>query len=280
MTRLRRSLAVLAILVSTTEVLSQDSGEIKTPYETLANIAYRGSSDVAQINKMCRLDFVYPSGEKDFTTVVWFHGGGLTGGHRSVPKGLQQQGLAIATVDYRLSPKVNVRTCIDDAAAAVAWTLKHVAEYGGSPDKVVVSGHSAGGYLTSMIGMDADYLKPYGVTPRQLAGLAPLSGHTITHFTARKELGIDGKQPIIDAMAPLYHVTIDSVPPMLLVTGDRELEMLGRYEENAYFARMLQVSGHEDVTLHELDGFNHGGMVKPALSLVVEFAKRITADDS
>ena len=39
-------------------------------------------------------------------------------------------------------------------------------------------------------------------------------------------------QPLLDEMAPLYHVR-DDAPPLLLITGDRELEMLGRYEENA-----------------------------------------------
>lgn len=273
-----RLVVILFLLSYATGVVAQDIAEAKTKYQTIANVAYRGDSDDAQINRMCRLDFVYPADEKGFATIVWFHGGGLTGGHRSVPKALKQSGVAVATVDYRLSPKVEARTCIEDSAAAVAWVCKNVADFGGAPEKIVVSGHSAGGYLTSMLGMDPSYLDAQGMDPGQLAGLAPLSGHTITHFTVRKEMGIDGKQPIIDKMAPLYHVVAESLPPILLVTGDRELEMLGRYEENAYFARMLKVAGHDDVTLHELDGFNHGGMVEPATALVLKFAKRVTGE--
>jgi hypothetical protein len=59
-------------------------------------------------------------------------------------------------------------------------------------------------------------------------------------------MGISGKQPIIDKMAPLYHVRADA-PPLLIITGDRKLEMLGRYEENAYMMRMMKVAGHDRV---------------------------------
>ncbi len=79
--------------------------------------------------------------------------------------------------------------------------------------------------------------------PRSAACWIYYSGHVITHFTIRKERGIKGEQAVVDDLAPLFHVRKDS-PPMLLITGDRELEMLGRYEENAYFWRMMQVVKH------------------------------------
>ena len=106
-----------------------------------------------------------------------------------------------------------------------------------------------------------------------IAGLIPFSGHTITHFTIRKERGIGGKQPILDDMAPLFHVRSDA-PPLLLITGDRDLEMLGRYEENAYMWRMMKVAGHKRSTIHELDGYNHGAMADPAFPLLLEFVKK------
>jgi hypothetical protein len=84
-------------------------------------------------------------------------------------------------------------------------------------------------------------------TADAIAGLAPLSGHTITHFTIRSERGISPLTPVVDELAPLYHVRSDA-PPVLLVTGDRELEMFGRYEENAYLARMFKLAGHTDTT--------------------------------
>ena len=76
--------------------------------------------------------------------------------------------------------------------------------------------------------------------------------------------------PMAIHMGRSGHVRPDA-PPLLLITGDRELEMLGRYEENAYLWRMMKVAGHTDTTLYELDGFNHGQMAVPAFPLLVRF---------
>ena len=65
------------------------------------------------------------------------------------------------------------------------------------------------------------------------------------------------------------------LPPMLLITGDRELELLGRYEENAYMLRMMKLAGHKQTTLYELQGFDHGGMAEPAFPLLLKEVKRI-----
>lgn len=251
-------------------------GQASTPssYQTDTNIAYRTSTE-PYTSKMCVLDIHYPRDIKNFATVVWFHGGGLTSGKRDIPEHLSEQGIAVVAVDYRLSPNVKVVDCIDDAAAAVAWTFANIKNYGGSPRKVFVSGHSAGGYLTSMLGLDKHWLKKYDCDANSIAGLIPFSGHTITHFTVRKERGISGKQPILDDMAPLFHVR-DDAPPLLLITGDRELEMLGRYEENAYMWRMMKVVGHDNTTLHELDGYNHGQMAKPAHPLLLRFIRKVS----
>jgi len=265
---------VTAVFALTAGGLARGADEA-VQYKTDADIAYRSGPDLTDYMKSrCKLDVYYPYGKKDFATVVWFHGGGLKNGNRYVPAGLKEKGIAVVPVNYRLNPKVKSPAYVNDAAAAVAWTLKNISRYGGSAKRVFVSGHSAGGYLTSMVGLDKRWLKSHGADPDQLAGLIPYSGHTITHFTVRAERGIDGKRPIIDEMAPLFHVRKDS-PPLLLVTGDRKLEMLGRYEENAYLWRMMQVVGHSDTTIMELDGYNHGQMGQPAHPLLLRFIERI-----
>ncbi|MDD7986009.1 alpha/beta hydrolase [Lentisphaera marina] len=254
------------IFVFISLLLSQVSA---TEYENITNIPYYGKSvSDSYMKSRCVLDLYYPTKKQMFSTVVWFHGGGLTGGKKSIPEGLLKQGLAVIAVNYRLSPKVKVRQCLEDAAAAVAWSFKNIEKFGGSKHKIFLSGHSAGGYLASMIGMDKSWLKKHQVDADLIAGLMPLSGHTITHFTVRKEMGISGKQPIIDEMAPLFHVRKDA-PPLVLITGDRELEMLGRYEENAYMYRMMKVVGHSKTKILELDGYGHG-IVEPAIPLVVK----------
>jgi acetyl esterase/lipase len=223
----------------------------------------------------CRLDLSCPEGQSGFATVVWFHGGGLSKGERELPRELLGRGIAVAGAGYRLHPTVQAPTYIEDAAAAVAWVVKNIESYGGDPRRVVVAGHSAGGYLTLMVGLDPRWLRPHGLSPGDLAGLAPLSGQAITHFTIRRERGIEETRPVIDDLAPLYHVRRDA-PPVLLVTGDRNRELLGRYEENAYLWRMFREVQHPDVELLELQGYDHGAMVKPAFPLLLRFVERVT----
>lgn len=221
----------------------------------------------------CKLDLYLPETKKGFSTIVWFHGGGLTSGNKKIPEGLKAKGHAVIAINYRLSPKVKVTEILDDAASAVAWVFRNIESFGGDSARVFVSGHSAGGYLTSMLGVNHDLLKAHGIDANKIAGLIPYSGHTITHFTVRKERGVEAKRPIIDEMAPLFHVRADA-PPFLLITGDRELEMLGRYEENAYFFRMMKVAGHKDIKIMELDGYGHQ-IPNPAHPLLLNFVKRV-----
>jgi acetyl esterase/lipase len=98
----------------------------------------------------CKLDIYVPENIDGFTTVVWFHGGGLTAGEKSIPERLKNHKLAVVAVNYRLSPKVKSPAFIDDAAAAVAWVFKNIKKYGGDPKKIILAGHSAGGYLISL----------------------------------------------------------------------------------------------------------------------------------
>ncbi|MFH1300673.1 MAG: alpha/beta hydrolase, partial [Planctomycetota bacterium] len=146
-----------------------------------------------------------------------------------------------------------------------------------NPDLIFVAGHSAGGYLTSMIGLDRCWLAPYQIDPNQIAGLIPYSGHCITHMTVREEMGIERDQPVIDDMAPLFHARKDA-PPILLITGDRNREFPTRYEENAYLHSLLKVVGHKQAQLMELQGFTHGSMLKPGHFLLLDEIKRIVSD--
>jgi acetyl esterase/lipase len=214
----------------------------------------------------------HPTNSPGFATVVWFHAGGLTGGEKWIPELLKGKGFAVAAAGYRLSPKVKSPVYIEDAAAAVAWVKQNIEQFGGDPNRIYVAGASAGGYLALMLTLDKRWMAKHDIDPDSFLGVASLSGQVITHFTIRAERGGSGEQPVVDDLAPLFHIR-KSAPPMLLVTGDRDIELFGRYEETAYFWRMLRVVGHTKNELHELQGFDHGGMTEPALPLVVKFVK-------
>lgn len=129
-------------------------------YRTVRDIAYRPASGDPLIDSMCRLDIYLPADAKGFPTIIWFHGGGLSGGRREIPEALKGHGMAVVGVEYRLVPQMKVADCVADAAAAAAWVVEHIASYGGDPERIFVAGHSAGGYLTSMIGLDKRWLAP------------------------------------------------------------------------------------------------------------------------
>ena len=194
----------------------------------------------------CRLDIRTPSSVTGFPTVVWFHGGGLAGGLRHfIPI---DDSIAQVAVSYRLLGRnglTNGVECIRDAAAAVAWTLENIASYGGDTNKVFVSGMSAGGYLTMMVGMAPQYLAEYGHSIGEIAGLAPVSGQATKHYNVRAFAGDTDPQylPKIDALAPLAYCSKD-IPPIVSICGQEPWEWKCRSEENRLLISSCRALGH------------------------------------
>ncbi len=94
--------------------------------------------------------------------MIWIHGGALIMGHRSNLDRLlwylyQQAGFVIVSIDYRLAPEVKLPAIIEDLRDAHAWVHKKGPDlFRIDPDRIAVSGGSAGGYLTLMSGFCAD----------------------------------------------------------------------------------------------------------------------------
>jgi len=226
--------------------------------------------------EFCKLDISYPINRSGFATIIWFHGGGLTAGGRHFIK-LEDKGIAQVAVDYRLSPKAQLPSFLDDAAASTAWVMRHIQNYGGDPKKVFVAGHSAGGYLAAMIGMDARWLAQQGASNQQLAGIIPVSGQVSTHFLVKKLRGDSGAElrPIIDEYAPLYYASKE-LPPICLIVGDRRVEYKNRTEENCLLAAALRNVGHPHVEFYEMGGLDHVSVLDGAEVIIPKFVKSIT----
>lgn len=242
-------------------------------YRTAENIPYYHEAPDEYARERCVADVYYPVGAKGADVVVWFHGGGLVGGQKEIPAELRGKGICVVAANYRLSPVARHPAYIEDAAAAVAWAKENIAKYGGDPAKIIVAGHSAGGYLALMLALDETYLGRYGIDPAGLKAFWPVSGQSVTHNAIRAEMGLSEIVPYIDRYAPLYHIKAHTAP-ITLVCGQPELELPQRVAENYFLYQALLSTGNRSVKYYSMPGFDHGTCVPPALQLLVQEINR------
>lgn len=250
-------------------------------YKTLNDLPYydlKTRNSDSYIKERCLLDFYYPTDKKDFYTVIWLHGGGLTYGHKEIPEGLKNQGIAVVAVNYRLSPKAVAPAYLNDVAAACAWVFQNIGKYGGDPRKIVIAGHSAGGYLAAMIGLDDSYLKKYNIDSDSFAEIASFSGQMFTHYTIKQERKIPTERLLVDEFAPSFWVKKNS-PKILLTTGGRTTDLEGRYAENIMMLSMFKQSKNDKVKFYELEGFDHSNMPLPSYILLLEDIRKAENED-
>jgi acetyl esterase/lipase len=263
MTCFRRRLWTATVLVALLLAANLRAEERSETIRRADDVAYRPDATDDYARGRCTLDLYIPTGVEKFPTLVWFHGGGLQNGDKTseiavnLANRFAADGIAVVSVNYRLSPQANFPAYVEDAAAAVAWVLDHINDYGGDSEKVFVSGHSAGGYLTAMIGLDPQYLAACGHETSELAGCLPVSGQMLTHSTVRLERGLPENRPILDSDGPAFHISANA-PPFLCIAGDNDLP--GRAEENRYFIAALKGVGHEDAMYLEFAGRDHGSV--------------------
>lgn len=230
------------------------------------------SGNETYLTERCKLDLSTPDGVKDFPTLVWFHGGGLTGGNKAYPSIIDRQKIAVATVNYRLSgDRASCPDYLYDAAAATSWVVKNIARYGGNPQKVYVSGHSAGGYLAAMLALDPQYLGRFGVKPEELAAVLPVSGQMSTHFailTERRKQDPATPEILLDRYAPIACARANA-PRLILLVGDTEVEWPARVEENQLLEAILRRKFKDArVRCYAFETFNHGTVQTPALAVI------------
>lgn len=225
----------------------------------LKDIQYVNSGAESQ-----KLDIYLPEGE-DFTTLIYFHGGGIVAGDKAddyvgiIAKHLAAKGYALCSANYRMYPSgAKFPDYVEDAAAAVAFIKKNIKKHGGS-GKIFVGGSSAGGYLSMMLCYDERFLEQHSITPRDIAGFIHDAGQPTTHFNIlRLERGLERYRVIIDEAAPLYHVESGKdYPPQLLLVADNDLP--NRYEQTLLTLGTLKSLGHDmsRVEMKLMEGYSH-----------------------
>jgi acetyl esterase/lipase len=250
-----RFFAVAGLVTATTVAHAAD-------IKVLADLAYNDAIDgVADAAEHCRIDLYLPAGKTGFVSMIWLHGGGLTGGSRKsdvnlrVARRLAESGIAVAMADYRLNPAVTFPAYVHDAAKAFAWLRANIASHGGDPGKVYIGGHSAGAYLALMVALDDQYLAACGLDEKSLAGVVAISGQTVTHFTVRAERQLPEGRVVIDDAAPLFFVDKSKVPFLLLYADN---DMVMRADENRLLGSALRSAGCETVIERLCADRDHG----------------------
>jgi arylformamidase len=128
------------------------------------------------------LDVYAPENAKGLPVVFWIHGGGWQAGDKreahAKPQAFVDKGYVFVSTNYRLLPKVDMEAIVRDVAKAIRWVHDHIAEYGGDPNRLIVTGHSAGAQLAALLCTDDRYLKSEGLTLKIIKGCVPVDGDT------------------------------------------------------------------------------------------------------
>lgn len=174
------------------------------------------------------LDITAPATGENLPVLLFIHGGGWTrdparpanqGRGGPYNTGFARADVVFVSISYRLSPDVSHPVLVEDCARAFAWVRRHIAAYGGSPDKIFLTGHSAGAHLAALLALNPRFLAAVGENLSAVRGCLPVSG-TYWVDAGTKGGRVFGTDATVHRDAsPAMHVAPNS-PPFLLVCGD------------------------------------------------------------
>jgi acetyl esterase/lipase len=185
---------------------------------------------------------------------------------------LARSGWVCVAPNYRLSPRATWPDHLVDLKRALAWVRQHIADYGGDPRFVAVTGGSAGGHLSAMLGLtgnDPAYQPGFEEVDTRVAACVPFYG--VYDFTDahRRQLHA-GLQPFLarvvmkkplaehrrewECASPLHRIHPDA-PPFFVVHGTHD--SLTPVEEARLFVEQLAATSKEPVCYAEIPGAQH-----------------------
>ncbi len=196
--------------------------------------------------------------------VVFFYGGGWQTGrkddYRFIGQALASRGITAVLPNYRLYPEVKFPAFVDDGAAAVAWTKRHIGTYGGRAGHLFVAGHSAGAHIAAMLATNASYLTNAKASTHDLSGLIGLAGPydflPIRGAALKRIFAPESEWP---RTQPIHFVT-GNEPPMLLLHGGADATVLPKNSTNMA-ARVNESGGSAKVKIYP--GVGHGMLLAP-----------------
>lgn len=179
--------------------------------------------------------FAPKSADGSNDVMLFIHGGSWDSGNKDIYNflgaRLARKGIVAVIIDYPLSPDYQVHDMAKASAQAVRWTEENIKTYGGSPDKIYVSGHSAGGHLASLISVRDEYFDTLGVE-NPIKGTILIDAAGLDMYWFLKEMNYapgtqylraftDNPQVWKDT-SPIYYLD-EKDPPMLIMMGGKTL---------------------------------------------------------
>ncbi|AMU87682.1 alpha/beta hydrolase [Sphingopyxis macrogoltabida] len=221
--------------------------------------------------------------------IVWLYGGGWYSGARDdygfAGRAFAKQGFIVVIPDYRIVPEGHWPDFLQDSAAAVAWTEKHIAEHGGDPGRIALSGHSAGAYNAVMLALDPQWMREAGSDASAIRGVAALAGpYDFLPFEkgGRADVAMGDIRPA-ERTQPIQFVRADA-PPLWLGHGTADTVVRVRNSQNLA-AAMHKAGG--TAMLRTYDGLSHNDLVMaltgplaykgPILAEATDFLRGATA---
>jgi acetyl esterase/lipase len=216
-----------------------------------------------------RLDVYVPENPNASGSVVlFFYGGSWQKGskdiYRFVGQALASRGVMVVVADYRLYPQIYYPAFMEDAASALAWVHHHSKDYGGNPDNLFVSGHSAGAYMAVMLALNESFIRKEGGGNTWIRGVIGLAGpYDFLPFTDPDIQSVFSQED--DLLTQPIHYVRKEAPPLLLLSGDDDREV---YASNSqHLARAQRAKGGTVVT-HIYPDVGHIGII---LAMVAGF---------
>lgn len=237
-------------------------------YEHLARDIDFGGGDV-------RLDVYSPPQGENHPVLLFVHGGGWDSYEKEffapVAMKLVPRDMVVVIPDYTLHPDAGFEEMTRETAAAVAWTLENITEYGGNPGSLVLSGHSAGGHLAGLVAFESRWLDEVGHDPQELCGFLGMSGVYDVPMQMAFERSHGREAPVMTAVmggeanfekaSPTTYAS-KGAPPTLLVHGAQDetvplaiSERLHTIQKEADLESELEIypeKGHTDFLLEAL----------------------------
>lgn len=176
------------------------------------------------------MDLYVPQTDKPAPVVLWIFGGswkfGSKGFHVNVRE-LTRSGIAIASIQYRLSGTAPYPAQLEDCRAAAQWLRTNGLRFGIDPQRIGVSGESAGGHLAALVGTVEGSPRIRAVCalypPTDLVTLGRKYASPDQPSNIDKLLGgpIENKLALAAEASPINHVGPAS-PPFLLIHGAQD----------------------------------------------------------